>query len=363
MEMDREQVEKLLAELETSGRIRSPLAGINLMSAYARLAELDPAAAMERAMKNRGELRDIAMFATLNEWLATDRKGAVAWFTASKDEESKRKFLTFAAVGMGGSDPQLITELTGGIQDPDARSKALAESLGALAFSDPDAALKKLNEIEDPEEREKAGEKVYQGFLMRYPDKALAYALEQPPGNKARDNIRQSLVQWGEQDPGAALKWMASQSKDVQKELFDSPDPGPGWAFGKATPEQINDAALKLGDQTQRDKLRAAYANSQAWNDPKAGLEQLSTIKDPELQKATATSIGSAAARTGRTNDMKLWLETAQPNDARDLAVASFASGIAQNDPVAGAEWAGKITNATIRNQTIQAMSALKAKP
>src|SRR6185295_5202792 len=186
-------------------------------------------------------------------------------------------------------------------------------------------------------------------------------SLTQPPGTKARDNMRQSLVQWGEQDAGAALKWMTSQSKDVQKELFDGQDKGPGWGFGKATLDQINDAAIKLSDQTQRDKLRAAYANSQAWNDPKAGLEQLSTIKDTELQKATATSMGSTAARGNRTSDMEQWLQTAPPNDARDLAVASFANGLAQRDPAAGLEWAAKITNAAIRTQTMQTVNALKA--
>src|SRR6185503_6197007 len=51
MEMDQEDVEKLLAELEKNGRIRSPVAGISLMAAYARLAELDPGGAMDRAMK------------------------------------------------------------------------------------------------------------------------------------------------------------------------------------------------------------------------------------------------------------------------------------------------------------------------
>jgi hypothetical protein len=360
MEMDREEVEKLITELEETGRIRSPIMGVNLMAAFARLAELDPAAAMARAAKGKGEMRDIGMFAAMNEWISRDRQGAIAWFAASKDDESKRKFLTVATIAMGGNDPDLIASLSAGIQDPDSRRKAMMEAIGALAVSNPDAALKKLNEIEDPDEREKAGEQVYQGFLFRYPDKALAFAISQPPGTKARDNIRQSLVQWGEQDAGAALKWMTSQNKEVQKELFDTQDKGPGWGFGKATPEQINEAALQLGDQSQRDKLRAAYANSQAWNDPKTGLEQLHTIKDLDLQKATAGAIGTTAARSGKTNEMKLWLETAPPNDTRDLAVASFASGLAQRDPSAGMEWAAKITNAAIRNQTVEAMKALK---
>jgi hypothetical protein len=361
MEMDREEVEKLLTELEATGRVRSPVTGVNLMAAFARLAELDPVAAMERAMKSKGEIRDVGMFAAMNEWITRDRKAAVAWFSGSKDDESKRKYLTFATIGMAGSDPQLIADLTAGIQDPDARRKATMESLGALAFSDPDAALKKLNEIEDPDEREAAGQQVYQGFLFRYPDKALAYSLSQPPGTRARDNMRQSLVQWGEQDPGAALKWMTSQNKDVQKELFDNQDKSPGGAFGKATPEQINDAALKLGDQSQRDKLRAAYANSQAWNDPKAGLEQLGTIKDPELQKATATSIGITAARGNRISEMESWLQSAPPNDTRDLVVASFANGLGQRNQTAGLEWAAKITNAAIRTQTVEAVNALQA--
>ncbi len=360
MAMDREEVEKLLLELEKSGRIRSPLAGIDIMSAFARLAELDPAAAMERAMKSKGEMRDIGMFATMNEWLTKDRKGALAWFTASGDEEAKRKYLTFTSMGLAGSDPQLISDLSMAIQDPEARKKAMMESLGALAFSDPDAALKRLNEIEDPEEREKAGEMVYQGFLFRHPEKALAYSLTQPAGSKARDNIRQSLVQWGEQDPGAALKWMTSQNKDVRQELFDTQDKNPGWAFGKATTDQINEAALQLGDQAQKDKLRAAYANAQGNNDPAAGLEQLSSIKDKELQSATAASIGSAAARAYKVNEMNVWLESAPPNNTRDTVVASFAAGLAQRDPVAGLEWAGKITDGTIRAQTIQAVNAIK---
>jgi hypothetical protein len=364
LDMDEEQVSKLLAELEATGRIRSPLAGISLMAAYARLAELNPAAAMDRATKlERGELRGIAMFATMNEWLVKDRKGAVAWFASSGDEEEKKQYLTMAAFSMGGSDPDLITELTGAINDPEAKKKALLDSLGALAFSDPDAAIKKLDEIEDPDERSEAEERVYQGFLMRYPEKALDFAMAKPPGDKAREAARQSLVQWGEQDPGAALKWLTSQNKDVQKELFDMPGSGPGWGFGKATPEQIGDAARQLGDQTQKDKLYAAYANAQGMSNPTTGLSQLSNIKDAELQKSTAASLGMAAARSGKVNDMTTWLETVPPNDARDSAVAAFAAGIAQKDPTAAGEWAAKITSQTIRQQTIEALKNPAAMP
>lgn len=361
MEMDQEDLEKLIAELETNGRIRSPIAGINLLAAYARLAEIDPAGAMERAKNAKGELRDMAMFATMNEWLSRDRKAAVSWFAQSKDDEAKRKYLTMAAFGMGGGDPELIAELSTAINDPDARKKALLDSISALAFSDPDAAMKKLDEIEDPDQREEAEERVYQGYLMRYPEKALDFAFTKPPGDKARDNARRALVQWGDQDAGAALNWLTSQNKEIQKELFDTGDKGPGWGFGKATPQQINDAAVKLADQSQRDKLHAAYANSQGWSDPKAGLSQLGSIKDTELQMKTAEALGASAARAGKTSDMEQWLETAQPNDARDTAVASFATGLAQKDAAKGLEWAAKITNAAIRTRTIEALKATPA--
>ena len=356
MDMDREELEKFLTELELTGRIRSPISGISLLAAYARLAELDPAGAMERAMKSKGELRDIAMFATMNEWLARDRKGALAWFSQSKDDEAKKTYLTMASFGLGGADPDLIAELGAAINDPDARKKAMMDSLGALAFTDPDAALKKLEEIEDPDERAEAEQKVFEGFLARYPEKALEYALAKPPGDKARDNARNALVRWGEQDAGAALKWLGSQNKDVQKELFETNDKGPGWGFGKATPEEITATAAKLSDQSQKDKLHAAYANSQAWNDPKVGLNQLSSIKDPELQKATARSIGGAAATSGNTAAMNTWLETAIPNDTRDTAVAAFATGMAAKDPAGAVEWAGKITNGVIRTETLNAL-------
>ena len=356
MEMDRDELEKLLTELELTGRIRSPISGLSLLAAYARLAELDPARAMDRAMKSKGEMRDMAMFATMNEWLSRDRKSALSWFAQSKDEEAKKKYLTIATISMAGADPDLVSELSSAISDPDARKKAMMDAFGALAFTDPDAALKKLEEIEDPDERAEAEAKVFQGFLYKHPEKALDYAISKPPGDKARDNARSALVQWGEQDAGAALKWLGSQSKDMQKELFDSGDKGPGWGFGKATPEEISATAAKLGDQTQKDKLYAAYANSQAQNDPKVGLNQLNSIKDPELQMATARSIGASAAMQGKTSDMNTWLETAVPNDTRDNAVAAFAAGMATKDPPAAAEWAGKITTGVIRTETITAL-------
>jgi hypothetical protein len=325
------------------------------MAAFARLAEIDPAAAMQRALQSKGELRDMAMFATMNEWLARDRNGALAWFTRSEDDDAKRKYLTMATFAMGGGDPELITELTGAINDPQSRKKAMIDAIGALAFTDPAAAEKKLAEIEDPDDREAAEERVYEAFLMRYPEKALDYAMAKPPGDKARENARQALVRWGDQDAGAALKWLGSQNKDVQKELFDSQEKGPGWGFGKATPEQINETALQLADQSQRDKLRAAYAHSQSWSDPTAGLNQLSSIKDPELQKSTASAIGANAARAGKANELTTWLESAVPNDTRDTVVASFATGL-RNNPTAALEWAGKITNATLRTETLNSL-------
>ena len=356
MDMDKDELEKLLTELEKSGGIRSPISGVSLLAAYARMAELDPAGAMDRAMKAKGELRDMAMFATMNEWLSRDRKSALAWFAQSKDEDAKKKYLTVATISMAGADPELLTDLGNAISDPESRKKAMLDAFGALAFTDPDAALKKLDEIEDPEERAAAEEKVFQGFLYKQPEKALDYAISKPPGDKARDNARNALVQWGEQDAGAALKWLGTQSKEMQKELFDSGDKGPGWGFGKATPEEITATAAKLSDQSQKDKLHAAYANAQAHSDPKAGLNQLSSIRDPELQMATARSIGGAAAMSGNAAAMNTWLETAVPNDTRDTAVAAFAAGMATKDPAEAAVWAGKITNGVIRNETINAL-------
>lgn len=356
MDLDQEHVLKLLAELEANGRIRSPLAGVNLMAAYARLAELDPAGAMQRALAQKSEGREIMMATVMNEWLARDRKGALAWFAKSEDMETKKKYLTIASIANGGSDPELINELGAALNDPEARSKAMLDSLGALAFSDPDAALKKLAEIEDPDEREKAGERVYEGFLMRYPQKALDYAMAQAPGDKARENARNSLVRWGEQDAAGALKWLTSQSKETQKELFDTDTKGPGWGFGKASVEEIGVAARQLGDQSQQDKLYAAWANSQSWTKPSEGLKNLNQIKDPELQKATAASIGMAAAQSGQVGDMSAWVADAIPNDTRDTAVAAFAKGLAQKDGPAAAEWAGKITNGVIRQETLSAL-------
>ena len=218
MDMDQAGIEELLTELETKGRIRSPLAGLALASAYSRLAEIDPVLAIERASKLKGELRGIAAFTALNQWMMKDRTAALAWFSKDGDAKAKQDYVTMMSFGFGGSDPELVEQLRTSLADPEQQQKSLMDSISALAFSDPDAALKQLAKIEDPAQREEAEMRVYQGFLFRKPEKALEFALSQAPGHKARDNMRQSVVQWGEQDPDAALKWVTSQNKDVRKE-------------------------------------------------------------------------------------------------------------------------------------------------
>ncbi len=356
MEMDQAELEELLAELEAKGSIRSPISGISLIAAYSRLAEINPVLAMERAVKLTGELRGIAAFATMNQWLMRDRPAALAWFAKDGDAKAKQDYVTMMSFGFGGSDPELVEQLRDSLNDPEQKQKSIMDSISALAFSDPDAALKQLEKIEDPAQREEAEARVYQGFLYRYPDKALEYALAQAPGHKARDNVRMSVVQWGEQDAGAALKWVTSQNKDVRKELFDTESNGPGWGFGKATPEQIKDAAVKLDDQGQRDKLYAAYVNSRSQSEPTQALTELSNIRDKELQTYTAASVGTQLGRNGQTNQFNTWLETAPPNDMRDATVAGYIRAVAPNNPTAAVEMLPKITNTTMRTQVTSAL-------
>ncbi len=63
-----------------------------------------------------------------------------------------------------------------------------------------------------------------------------------------------------------------------------------------------------------------------------------------------------SAAQSGNVSDMNEWVSNAIPNDTRDTAVAAFAKGMAVKDPALAAEWAGKITNGTIRQETVTAL-------
>ena len=350
LSLSREEVESLLVDLEQAGRPRSPIAAISLMAAYARLAELDPAAAMNRAGSLKSEMRDIASFAGMTEWLAKDRKAAVAWFQSQPDAGQKQRFLglmTFAS----SADPSLISELTGTITDPAQRAQVVRDSIRAMAWSNPEGALARLSEIEDPDERAEAERDCLRGLASREPERAVAMAFAKPLGDPSRSSAVDLVRQWSERDGSAALTWLTSQPKEIRAEVLS--EKGVRRGFESASPSDVKSAALKLDDPAQRDRLHAAWINAQSSRNPEAGFAQLSQIKDSAVQTSSAEALAREAARQDNRGAMETWLESNPPAPVRHAAIARYAESVGRNDPIAGREWADRITDPKVRAEVI----------
>ena len=350
MELPRDQVEALLDDLGKSGRIRSPLDATTVMAAYARLAEFDPAAAMERAGSNKREIRDIASFAVMSEWLSKDRPAAVSWFQNLPDTDDKAKFLTMLNFA-GASDPTLSAELTGAIADPEKRAAAVRDSIRSMAWSNPEGAMARLKEIEDPFDRAEAERDVLRGLAMREPERAVSLAFNKPDGDPSRSSAVDFVRQWSDQDGPAALKWIGAQPPEIQAEILSS-DKGLKRGFSGASSDDVKSAALKVTDPAQRDQLHAAWINGQASSNPEAGFSHLSNIKDRDLQAQSAAGIASEAARANNPAAMNLWLDSNPPAPVRSAAIARYAETVGRNDPVAAAEWTQRIPDPKLRAAT-----------
>jgi hypothetical protein len=345
--LSREETEALLEDLEKNGRISSPLDATTLMAAYARLAEFDPQAAMERAGSQKRQTRDIGAFAVMSEWLVKDRTAAVSWFQTLPDNEDKQRFLQVLNFA-GSSDPTLSAELTGSIADPEKRAQAVRDSIRSMAWSNPELAMKRLGEIEDPDQRAEAERDVLRGLAVREPERAVATAFSKPDGDPSRTGAVDLVRQWSDQDGPAALKWIASQPPEVQAEIL-AKDKGLKRGFAGASADEVKSAALKVNDSTQRDRLHAAWINAQAGSNPEAGFTHLANIKDRETQSLSAANLAAEAARKDNPEAVELWLSSNPPAPVQSAALARYAETVGRNDPIAGKEWAQRIPDPKVR--------------
>ena len=345
--LSREETEALLEDLEKNGRIASPLDATTLMAAYARLAEFDPQAAMERAGSQKRQTRDIGAFAVMSEWLVKDRTAAVSWFQGLPDNEDKQRFLQVLNFA-GSSDPTLSAELTGSIADPEKRAQAVRDSIRSMAWSNPELAMKRLAEIEDPDQRAEAERDVLRGLAVREPERAVATAFSKPDGDPSRTGAVDLVRQWSDQDGPAALKWIAAQPPEVQAEIL-AKDKGLKRGFAGASGDEVKSAALKVNDPTQRDRLHAAWINAQAGSNPEAGFSHLSNIKDRETQSLSAANLAAEAARKDNPEAVEQWLSSNPPAPVQSAALARYAETVGRNDPIAGKEWAQRIPDPKVR--------------
>ncbi|MFD0892633.1 hypothetical protein KBB96_14510 [Luteolibacter ambystomatis] len=215
---------------------------------------------------------------------------------------------------------------TAAVLAKEAESEARAEAMGGLlqawAKTSPDLALKFAGSLEDQDLRLAFYQK-----LIGTPWGTFSPAnLASVPGRDRAAVIAASL-----EDP---KQWGLSDDHFTMRPRIE--DLGPEVAALPPSPE-ATDAAQRL---------MAIWSQT----DPNAALAWANHFKDPAM-RATCTADAIQGWARQDSNGAALWLDTQPPGQVRDAATLPLVRQLKESEPDVAWEWAGAISNETLRSQ------------
>ncbi len=279
--------------------------------ALARLAELDPLAAIKHAgALARTNEDSSAFYLIMHDWLIRDRAAALKWFHAQPDTNAKAGFIGVAGMVLAGSDAELLAQLTGSIEDPDIHRKSLALSLASLSLTDPAAAIARFSELPDNESKRE----VLLSLMMTHGDKnprqllELALPLAMEPDGK-QDNLGILLTQFSTGEPQAALEWFTRRTpEETARMIHDASFCMSG--LGKLETAAVL-AAVQNRSQADRDWLLANHYAARPLDDAPALLNEIrSSIGDQKLSTIAMHQVVDRCVRDGRESQLEPWIAT-----------------------------------------------------
>ncbi len=300
--MDAAAITALAGELSnTASGWTDPRSGILLQLAYGKLAELEPAKALEAAMKTKDMWsRVTATNAVLEQMARTNPAAAVA---------AAEKF-----------PPGFL------------RRGLVANLASTLAQTDGPAAVAILQRMKVPP-NDWAWSQLYGSWAIHDPASAAAQLLTMPR-RAALNNVDSLAAAWAKRDPSAAMSWAqgltdpALRSSALRNTIstIAQSDPARATALAMARPAG------------ERRNLMTGIAGSMADTDGPGAIAWAQGLTDPgERQRclaAVASSSGSSDISTAQTAAMLL-----PPGAVRNETLQDVARMLGWNDPQAGKDW------------------------
>ena len=280
------------------------------LAGWGRLGELDPRAALALAIKN--PKTEPAFYIVLHDWLIRDRGAAVEWFRTQPDSKEKANFMTVAGLVLASSDPGLLSELTGSIEDPALQRKSLSQSIIAQSITDADAALARLGELPEGEARDETLKTLINmhGSVKSRQLLELALPMALENGGELRE-LTSLLREDSRADPAGTLAWMAGRSpEEIAVLRKNTPGLYSLSALGSLEAPEFQKALQQFPDPADREWLNVSYHASRGSKEPLASLEALSTVPvtDASLRNEAIDVILSRGLRAGQEADFEPWL-------------------------------------------------------
>jgi hypothetical protein len=246
-----------------------------LLDALSRLAELDPALAMQLAAAlDEAEGQREAFHECLPHWLAKDAEAARSWLL-SNVQDFPAETAEALARDAAESDPALGLAVAEQIY-VGTRAPAMRAVFGAWAVRDPSGAAQAVERLAKVDGYLPALEEIGRLWGERDAPAAYAWASRLEQAAARRTALVPLLNAWADQDPAAAAQAVAKLPPELWRaRMID--DVAVRWATRDAP------AALAWVKQLEDPAARAAGATSV--------LSELLTTQ-PELAASTATELG-----------------------------------------------------------------------
>jgi hypothetical protein len=329
-----------------------------------RLAEVDPEAALQRALES--DPRNVPQLVTAlsarapaqawkfvsrvadqlartqyqaavsTAWIAQDPQKAFASVAELPAGWSRAQLLRHATLSIARRDPQRAIELVATIEhDPDA-SSLLETIAGEWGQSDPSAAAQWVETVETGMRQGRLAYQIADAYVMQKREEALAWALR-ISRSPARYLWSHMIGQIAIDNPQEALRLAQAAENPAQRMR----------ALGEAlTTIAARDPALAM---SHLQKLPAGQARTQvasqvalqiAQTRPESAIEWLERLDDGRMRHDVARQIAGTLA--DYDPDAAAGLLDRVPQEARYAWILSVALAYANTDIDKGVQWVGK---------------------
>ncbi len=310
-----------LAWIETLGD--SQLQQQVYQTAVFGIAEDDPAGAIDLAANLYGvETRRNAISEVTQQWFNEDAVSAIAWLKSHSSHEFSDEIHRFALPQYANEDPFGSAAYFDQLVAQHGLTENLSEAAGNIAYSlaglDPDRAVVWVESLPDENTMQEAMEQVIYSIADDHLDHAMALAATQSElSDWAVYHLAESIAA---DDPGQAMKWIASQSEDLQR-----------MAVNRVLMDLVrtNPTAAAEGLHASSGFLAEAEWNS------------LTKPADQIARTLAATNLQGALD----------WAAELPAGEVRNAAMSTPMHLWLQADPRAASEWIGQLEDASLRQQ------------
>ena len=348
--LDEDQLPAALRRLENLGASPSVLHPL-LATLFLRWAELDAAAALERAESlSDPQLRSTASQAVLSAWAEEDPRAA--WDYVMSQDARTGQFQLFVAIAT--RDPQWASALTRQIEDPGTRNRAYISLASFWANADPRAALGWANALDDAAARRQILPIILGTMGQQDPGTALDLALAEADASIRQPAVTGILARAVRSDPDAGLALLDRLPDDFP---IESVAMILGGALSAADADDVSAYVDRLPEGNARANLLKTLIQIKV---NRGADEEALLLLDLLPEGAGRASLYRTFAQGWARDDprgVSEWLEQLPTGRERDQAVQGFSWALLESDPEGALLWATGIDEPRRRDGQLRALA------